>query len=324
LLKNNNRVELENWSCIMTSDAKIGLLLGLVFIFIIAFVINGLPRFRSAVASNEKAGNIVDPQNDSQAIGQRERRAQDMFVWQEQLAAESAGDFQTVTQELINNQNAGFGPVEKSGSVTEVALNNVIPGNIRSTMPLTPNASVIENTATEGPAYTSEAVVPVENTRQTPAQRPEPVRPAPIKSYVVQEGDGNLSNIAKKVYGEIEGNRLVNVNRIFEVNRGVLRSADEIYVGQKLIIPPLPISTQSGTGNRSVFSNQLFERVNSVGGRTDAVRLYVVKDNDSLWTIAAEQLGNGGRYKEISKLNADIIVDEDRVSPGMRLRLPAR
>ena len=35
----------------MTSDAKIGLLLGLVFIFIIAFVINGLPRFRRAVSS---------------------------------------------------------------------------------------------------------------------------------------------------------------------------------------------------------------------------------------------------------------------------------
>jgi len=29
----------------MTSDAKIGLLLGLVFIIIIAFVINGLPDF---------------------------------------------------------------------------------------------------------------------------------------------------------------------------------------------------------------------------------------------------------------------------------------
>ena len=308
----------------MTSDAKIGLLLGLVFIFIIAFVINGLPRFRSAVANNEKAGNIVDPQNDSQAIGERERRAQDMFTWQEQLAAEPADDFQTVTQGLIDNQNTGLGPVEESGSVTEVARNNVTPGDIRYTMPLTPNASVIENPATQEPVHTPEAVVPVENTRQTQVQRPEPVRAASPKSYVVQEGDGNLANIAKKFYGEIEGNRLVNVNRIFEANRGVLRSADEIYVGQKLVIPPLTVSTQSGTGNRSVFSSKLFERVNSIGGRTEPGRFYVVKDNDSLWTIAAEQLGNGGRYKEISKLNADIILDEDRLSPGMRLRLPAQ
>jgi nucleoid-associated protein YgaU len=308
----------------MTSDAKIGLLLGLVFIFIIAFVINGLPRFRSAVANNEKAGNIVDPQSDSQAIGQKERRAQDMFEWQEQLASEPIGDFQAVTQELINNQNTGLGPLEESGSVTEVAQNNVTPGDIRYTMPLTPNASVIENSTPEQPVHTPGAVVPVENIRQTPVQRPEPVRPASPKSYVVQEGDGNLANIAKKFYGVIEGNRLVNVNRIYEANRGVLRSADEIYVGQKLVIPPLQVSTQGGTGNRSVFSNPLFERVNSTGSRAEPGRFYVVKDNDSLWTIAAEQLGNGGRYKEISKMNADIIVDEDRVSPGMRLRLPAR
>jgi hypothetical protein len=99
----------------MTSDAKIGLLLGLVFIFIIAFVINGLPRFRSTIGDKEQAVKIVDPQSDSQAIGQRERRAQDMFEWQEQLAAEPVGDFQTVTQQLINSQNAGFGPVEDSG-----------------------------------------------------------------------------------------------------------------------------------------------------------------------------------------------------------------
>lgn len=308
----------------MTSDAKIGLLLGLVFIFIIAFVINGLPRFRSAVGSNEQAVNIVDPRSDSQAIGERERRAQEIFDWQEQLAAEPAEDFQTVTRELINAGNAGLGPVEESRSVTEFAMGNTNPGGIRYQMPLTQNASITENAATEVPAYTPEAVIPVENTRQTPVQRPEPVRPASPKSYVVQEGDGNLANIAKKFYGEIEGNRLVNVNRIYEANRGVLRSADEIYVGQKLIIPPLPVSTQSSTENRSVFSNQLFERVKSVGGSTGTGRWYVVKENDSLWTIAAEQLGNGSRYKELSKLNADIIVDEDRLDLGMRLRLPAR
>jgi nucleoid-associated protein YgaU len=191
-------------------------------------------------------------------------------------------------------------------------------------MPLTQNASVTENGTAENTTHQARSVTPAGNTERTTAQRPEPVRPASPKSYVVQEGDGNLANIAKKHYGEIEGNRIVNVNRIFEANRGVLKSADEIYVGQKLIIPPLPASTQRGTDNRSVFSNQLFERVNSVGGQSATGRWYVVKENDSLWTIAAEQLGNGSRYTEISKLNAGIIVDEDRVSPGMRLRLPAR
>jgi len=38
----------------MTSDAKIGLLLGLVFIFIIAFIIKGLPQFRNGSDSRER------------------------------------------------------------------------------------------------------------------------------------------------------------------------------------------------------------------------------------------------------------------------------
>ncbi|MHC4666559.1 MAG: hypothetical protein ACYS9T_11500 [Planctomycetota bacterium] len=39
----------------MTSDAKIGLLLGLVFIFTVAFIINGLPRFSSNVDETRQA-----------------------------------------------------------------------------------------------------------------------------------------------------------------------------------------------------------------------------------------------------------------------------
>lgn len=308
----------------MTSDAKIGLLLGLVFIFIIAFVINGLPRFRSTVGNNKQTNNIVDPRNDSQAIGQRERRAQNMFDWQEQYEAEPAEDYQTVAQNPVNTTDTGLEPIEESGPVTEFALIYENPDNIRYQMPLTPNASVIENTNVEEPSYVPQSVVPQKNIVPTPVRRNEPARAARPKTYIVEEGDGNLSNIAKKFYGQIEGNRLVNVNRIFEANRGILQSADEIFVGQKLIIPPLPVTTQRVNENRSVLSNRLFERVDSIGGRNESVRLYVVKDDDNLWKIAEKQLGNGSRYKEISKLNADILVNEDEVAPGMRLQLPAR
>lgn len=43
----------------MASEAKIGLLLGLVIIFIVAFVINGLPRFGS-VDNNDDLTNVMD------------------------------------------------------------------------------------------------------------------------------------------------------------------------------------------------------------------------------------------------------------------------
>ncbi|MBN2314559.1 MAG: LysM peptidoglycan-binding domain-containing protein, partial [Sedimentisphaerales bacterium] len=49
-----------------------------------------------------------------------------------------------------------------------------------------------------------------------------------------------------------------------------------------------------------------------------------VKEGDSLWKIASEQLGNGSRYKEILKLNADILEDENSLSPGATLKLPTK
>ncbi len=312
----------------MTSDAKIGLLLGLVVIFIIAFVINGLPRFRSAVSSNELTNRMVNPEDDSLAIGQRERRAQDDLVWQGQYEVEPSQDFQDFAQDYSNTNDIGYGQdtyneyeiPEETEPLTEVAYDNLSQDNIRFTMQLAQDTSVIEDTIIESPAY-KEPAYPVEPV--APVKRPEPVKPAKPRIYIVQEGDGSLSNIAKKFYGQVEGNRLVNIKRIYEANRKILKSADEIFVGQELLIPPLPATTSNKEGS-GLFSNSLFEKVKSIAGRKEPGRWYVVKEDESLWKIAAEQLGDGSRYVEISKLNADILVDEDKLDPGMRLWLPAR
>src|SRR4030042_6056577 len=70
----------------MTSDAKIGLLLGLVFIFIIAFVINGLPRFQNAgkKSNSELTIDMVNPQNNP--IGDTVRRAQEQMDYQSEMS----------------------------------------------------------------------------------------------------------------------------------------------------------------------------------------------------------------------------------------------
>ena len=58
----------------MTSDTKIGLLLGLTFIFIAAFVINGLPGLRDNANSNLLTTNLVNSQNNPPGIGASERK----------------------------------------------------------------------------------------------------------------------------------------------------------------------------------------------------------------------------------------------------------
>ena len=92
----------------------------------------------------------------------------------------------------------------------------------------------------------------------------------------------------------------------------------------------MPTVAQQTSKSEGVFASAIFEKVKSVGRRhlssetvaTKQGKVYVVREGDSLWKIAAEQLGNGGRYPEISELNADILEDDDNLFVGMRLRLP--
>jgi len=302
----------------MTSDAKIGLLLGLVFIFIIAFAINGLPRFRSN--SNELTTNMVSSP-DTLGIGGNERKAQEVFNWTEQVNQEPPEEIQT--------------PIEEKE-------------NIRFTMQLPEDISVAKDTSVmetndEVEPILTESVQPILTEPVEPAppepiteeiivvRKPEPVGPASPKIYTVSEGD-TLADIAKKFYGPEEGNKRANVAKIFETNRQLLKAIDEIYVGQKLLIPPLGSSEPEKNTTESSFSSILFEKVKSIGRKNPSrktnqskpSREYIVREGDYLWRIAAKQLGDGSRYTEISKVNADILEDQDTLVVGMRLRIPAR
>ena len=51
-----------------------------------------------------------------------------------------------------------------------------------------------------------------------------------------------------------------------------------------------------------------------------STKIYVVKDGDSLWQIAEDNLGNGTRFNEIEKLNPGVTVDNLKI--GAKLKLP--
>ncbi len=68
------------------------------------------------------------------------------------------------------------------------------------------------------------------------------------------------------------------------------------------------------------------------GNRTDAVEepaqvtadasRHVVQPGQSLWSIAAERLGDGKRFRELLELNPQLRGDPGRIMPGQLLRLP--
>jgi nucleoid-associated protein YgaU len=281
----------------MTSDAKIGLLLGLVFIFIIAFIINGLPSFRHKAKSSELTTNMTTFDDGQLGIGIKERKTQETLDRME-------------LDEKLPPQN-----IQASSDGQDIRSITPLPESL--SMAKEPdNSTEIEH---KDPSLTG--------AQGTMAK----IQPAWPKFYVVSEGD-SLASIAKKLYGPEEGNRRINVDRIFEANRRLLKSPDEIYVGQKLIIPPPSNLTQDGSKIDGVFSSTMFEKVESIGKKllsadgvgTKNEKWYTVREDDNLWKIAAAQLGNGSRYTEIAKLNADIIDDENNITVGMRLKIPAR
>lgn len=275
----------------MTSDAKVGLLLGLVFIFLIAFVINGLPGFSKDTNTDELSVNMVSFENTPPGLAAKERKARQAF-----------GSAASVEKAPVKSQAR---PEENE---------------LRFTAEL-PKPPLAAKELSEAPVQLLPAV----------AREAKSDRPALPKIYVVTEGD-NLAVIAKKVYGCQHGNKRINITRIFQANYGILESPDEIYVGQRLVIPPLS-DLQSSEGRiERLFCPASVEKAESIGqrhiatdsGQAEQNRRHIVQEGDSLWQIAAEQFGDGARYHEIAKLNAGILEDEDSLVVGMCLKLPRR
>jgi len=287
----------------MTRDAKIGLLLGLAFIFVIAFIVNGLPSLRGDKNkdSNELTAGMAKLPNREVGIGAREREA-----LRQTTRAETPG--WNVTNALMEEQGIRFTTPLPYGPTADASRN---PTNLQERIDIGPSSPTVV-----------ESKIPVV------VRNPEPVKPALPKLYVVEEGD-NLSTIALKFYGPEEGNKRANISKLYQTNSKVLSAPDEIKVGQQLIIPVLS-SSEVNREQSGGLASSIFEKVKSIGRehlplkKADPGKSYTVREGDSLWRIAQENLGDGSRYKEIVTLNKGILGDEDSLTVGMTLKIPPK
>ena len=56
----------------------------------------------------------------------------------------------------------------------------------------------------------------------------------------------------------------------------------------------------------------------------DAVKceVYSVQPGDTLYRIAQRKMGKGERWKELQKMNVDVLKDGEDLAPGMQLKIP--
>jgi nucleoid-associated protein YgaU len=164
------------------------------------------------------------------------------------------------------------------------------------------------------------------------------------QTYVVQAGD-NLTRIARKIYGAGKDRQY---KRIFEANRGAMRSESDLSIGQELIIPPLPApaaassapldgpsgrladapADRAGQGRYvTATMDDLSGTLARMGGRAAppaAGRSYVVQRGDRLITIARRMMhdDSAAAVRKLYEANRGVLDSPDRLKIGVELKLP--
>jgi len=292
----------------MTADAKVGLLLGLVFIVIIAFVVNGLPDFvhsfktdavvETAVTTRTNGSLVIDPAALDAA---------------RQLQSEQGLRYSRPPGQTLVLDDLGGAKTQEQNLIAAAEENPAAAG---SEPPKTADQVEISRAAEAAAA----------------ARQPLPAQPANTAAltHLVQK-DETLAVIAKKYYGPEEGNRLATIQKLYQANKNILESPDKVKIGDTLSIPAIkelvasPARTAAKDSPTTVLMNKfkgVFEPVQRE--KPSSIPEYTVRGGEHLWSIAETQLGNGRRYVEIIKLNSDRISDPDDVPAGMRLRMPKR
>jgi nucleoid-associated protein YgaU len=275
----------------MTADAKVGLLLGLFFIVVIAFLVNGLPNFIQEENTSPASATIIA------------QTGQDMVL--DNSVPEAAHRL--------------YPPRATTQRTTQPPQETVV---LASPPEQTPQVEI--------PDLVPQRQVPVVIVNNPPAVVPTVAEVSKARTHLVKSGE-ILPVIAKLYYGEEQGNRRIVIQKLYEANTGILKSPDRVCVGHKLSIPPLDelLNTSDSVVKAPSPSKTLLSKFPAIFKRaekkdTGSISEYTVREGDSLWSIAKQNLGDGNRYAEIVRLNKGKIKSVNDVVIGTRLKIPTQ
>ncbi len=130
----------------------------------------------------------------------------------------------------------------------------------------------------------------------------------------------------------IQESERISQGRIQNANAEVMRLSSElVQVKTELIQVKTELEQVRGVGGIEVEDSSPTEDTDvgitaaaaTDNTQTTATTVYTVKEGDSFWKIAASQLGDGNRYKEIMKLNPNVSTN-GYLAVGTKLKIPTR
>ena len=268
----------------MGSRDKLGLLLGLIAIVLVVYIIKGLPI---STAQNSNDTLAVDNKGVSLVIPQ--------------------SDIMTDAIQAVDIIKQADQPVQIRQISQAPEVRNVI--NVPTSIP-----SAITSTASSAVPTTIPASIEGIKTSSTPSD-----------IHVVKAGE-TLGDIARQVYGSAEGNQRANIDKIFQAYKDQLDSPNKVFEGQKLVIPPL---SSLALNQNKTLAQKLIDKTRNLGfgvetlsSKVETEYTYRVQKGDTLWKIAAKQLGNGSKYKDIISANKGVLNTADDIQIGMELKIP--
>lgn len=251
----------------MTTDAKVGLLLGLVFIVIIAFLINGLPDFLKAsdgselvrasasgfqgrsVIIGEQAQRAVEdvpsgvllrvsePPKDTHVVHVFESNKSTLVPSETEVPTPWSEETKAGVRTYIVQPGDNLGKIapkvygtelgNKVATVEKIILAN--KQNLKSPDDIVPGQKLVIPPLSSVQVL-DESVFPdsmFERVKNAFTRKDKPTS----RQYVVQDGD-SLWQIAERVLGD--GNRY---KEIVELNTNVITDADDLSVGMHLKLP---------------------------------------------------------------------------------------
>jgi nucleoid-associated protein YgaU len=138
------------------------------------------------------------------------------------------------------------------------------------------------------------------------------------KKHVIASGD-TLSALADSYYGSSKSLPL-----ILKANPQI-KDPRAIRVGEVITIPepPKPVADSSTPRPAEARPSGGSASADGKAAPAESGKTYRVRENDSFFSIAFSELGDGGRWTEIYKLNHELVKDDPKkLRPGMVLKMP--